>query len=66
MIHALLFPHRNVPLFNSMVPRNGHCPGAIQGHVQGSARDANGAVVPGATIKLVSNYTNKTQEVSQR
>jgi uncharacterized surface anchored protein len=31
--------------------------------VQGSVRDANGAVVPGATIKLVSHETNKTREV---
>jgi hypothetical protein len=31
--------------------------------VQGSVRDANGAVVPGATIKLTSKENNKTQEV---
>ena len=38
----------------------------VKASVQGSVRDANGAVVPGATIKLTSKENNKTQEVLWR
>jgi hypothetical protein len=35
----------------------------FKANVQGSVRDTNGASVPGATIKLTSKETGKTQEV---
>jgi len=66
MIHALLIQAhaRRVFLLIVMVLcAMGTAQAQFRASLQGSVRDANGAVVPGATIKLVSNENNKTQEV---
>ena len=66
MIHALLIQTHARRVFFLMVIvlcAVGTTQAQFRASVQGSVRDANGAVVPGATIKLVSHETNKTQEV---
>ena len=66
MIHALLnqaHVRRVFFLIVMVLCAMGAAQAQFRATVQGSVRDANGAVVPGATIKLVSTETNKTQEV---
>jgi hypothetical protein len=66
MIHALLIQAHARRVFLLIVIglcAMGTAQAQFRASLQGSVRDANGAVVPGAMIKLVSNETNKTREV---